>query len=521
MRLRRGSGRAPGLQPAEIHQAVFQERAAAMSERIIVVGAGIAGLSTALALQDSGHQVTLLDRDPPPPAGSPDEAFEDWDHGGVPQLRHSHVFLARLYNLLRDRYPEVRRRLLEAGARELTFEGGLPATLRAQYVPEPVDADFTILSSRRTTLELVLRRYVEECTSVELKPATRVESLLTEAGTPLRVTGVRAIGPEGEAIDMPADLVVDAGGRRTTFPRELRALGVRIEEEEEDCGILYYTRHYRLRPGMTEPPPGIHPGGGDLGYVKYGIFPADNGWYSITLATPTPEAEMRRALVEADAFQHMCMRMPAVAAWVDPERAEPVSRVFGMGGLQNRYRHFVFDGKPSVLGFLPVGDACLHGNPLYGRGCSQGALHAHVLADAVREHTDPAARAVAFAEATKRELRPFYEAGRSQDRTNLARALRSYNGDTSPRPLKSRIAKSFIEDAVVPATRGDLYVLRQLSLGFHMLESPSLAFKRPKVMARILWYWLRGKKRNAPLAIPPLGPKRAEIFAELGIEPAT
>ena len=38
-----------------------------MGERIVVLGAGIAGLSAALALGGSGREVTILERDPPPP----------------------------------------------------------------------------------------------------------------------------------------------------------------------------------------------------------------------------------------------------------------------------------------------------------------------------------------------------------------------------------------------------------------------------------------------------------------------
>jgi glycine/D-amino acid oxidase-like deaminating enzyme len=39
-----------------------------MSERIIIVGAGIAGLGSAMALAREGRTVTVLDRDPPPAA---------------------------------------------------------------------------------------------------------------------------------------------------------------------------------------------------------------------------------------------------------------------------------------------------------------------------------------------------------------------------------------------------------------------------------------------------------------------
>ena len=49
-----------------------------MGEQVLVIGAGMAGLWTALALAPTGRAVTILERDPPPPEGGADEAFDDW-----------------------------------------------------------------------------------------------------------------------------------------------------------------------------------------------------------------------------------------------------------------------------------------------------------------------------------------------------------------------------------------------------------------------------------------------------------
>ncbi|MDP2122741.1 MAG: FAD-dependent oxidoreductase [Parvibaculum sp.] len=54
-----------------------------MGERILVVGGGIAGLSTVLALARVGREVTILERDPPPPETSADEAFDHWERKGA------------------------------------------------------------------------------------------------------------------------------------------------------------------------------------------------------------------------------------------------------------------------------------------------------------------------------------------------------------------------------------------------------------------------------------------------------
>src|SRR3954471_7727869 len=122
----------------------------------IVIGAGVAGLGSALALSRAGHRVTLLERDATPLPADPDAAFE-WDRRGAPQARHSHALLARLRNLLRDRFPDVLDDLLEAGATEMRFADMMPPTIDDPS-PRPGDEDLVALACRRTTFEWVLRR---------------------------------------------------------------------------------------------------------------------------------------------------------------------------------------------------------------------------------------------------------------------------------------------------------------------------------------------------------------------------
>ena len=86
----------------------------------------MAGLGTALACTRDGHDVTILERDATPMPESADAAFW-WERRGAPQVRHSHAFLARARNLLRDRAPDVLADLLAAGATEMPFTAALPA----------------------------------------------------------------------------------------------------------------------------------------------------------------------------------------------------------------------------------------------------------------------------------------------------------------------------------------------------------------------------------------------------------
>ncbi|MCI0355570.1 MAG: class II glutamine amidotransferase, partial [Acidobacteria bacterium] len=50
--------------------------------------------------------------------------------------------------------------------------------------------------------------------------------------------------------------------------------------------------------------------------------------------------------------------------------ARELTGVFAMDGLRNVRRRFVVGGRPLVRGLVAIGDAVVHTNPLYGRGCT-------------------------------------------------------------------------------------------------------------------------------------------------------
>ena len=151
---------------------------------IAIVGAGICGLGTSLALARKGHKVTIFERDvPPPPAGvndqgesrdAADSAFFDWDRKGAGQFRHPHAFLGLMCNLLRDNYPDLLADFESAGARRMTFDMMLPPEMAANYVPELGDDSLWVLMCRRAVMETVLRAYTERQGSIEIRSGETV-----------------------------------------------------------------------------------------------------------------------------------------------------------------------------------------------------------------------------------------------------------------------------------------------------------------------------------------------------------
>ncbi len=480
-----------------------------MSEHVLVAGAGIAGLGAALALGDT-RRVTLVDRDSAAPRDDAEDAFAHWERRGATQLRHSHVFLGRLTTLLATRYPALLKELTDGGARIFTFQDGLPPPLRASYTPEPGDENLSILFSRRTTLELVMRRYVKRLPNVAILDETGVRGVILENGA---VKGLK-VERGGIAQDLEADITVDASGRNTAFPDWLRAAGISVSEEESPAGILYFTRHYRLRDGQDDPPRDGTPGAGDLGYIKFGVFPADNRHFSVTLAIPEIETELRMAVMKPEVFDAVCAEIPGCARWTDPARSEPASQVFSMGNLKSVWR--VYDPRPA--NFFALGDAAVRTNPLYGRGCSAGIVHAHILRDVLDATQDAAARAVKFAAETRKTLRPFYDSMVRQDAMAIRRAANERDPDYKP-SFRSRTVKSLVEDAIGPATRGDVRVLRAFSRAFHMIDDPDDWWKRPEMVARLLGIWALPEryKRARGFYPPKFGPERAEMISKLNL----
>lgn len=466
---------------------------------VVVVGAGIGGLGTALALARTGHRVTVVERDTVSLPATPEAAFREWRRQGAPQTRHSHAFLARLRNLLRDRAPTILDELLAAGATEIDFTKHPPPDL-VPLLPEPADVDLVGLACRRTTFEWVLRRHAAKLSGIEFVPGT-VEGLLVgdrQAAVP-HVVGVGLAG----GISLMADLVVDTGGRRSQLPRWLAAVGADpVEESLQDTGIVYSSRFYRMLSDHDDPAEhGLVVG--DLGYLKYAVFPGDNGTLSITFGIRVDDSEMRQVL-QTGPFTEVAANLPALSRWVEPGRCQPISDVEVMTGLVNRLRRFVIGGRPLATGVFAVGDAAVCTNPVYGRGCSLAMVHAELLADTLVEvGDDPAAAAVAFAEATRLTIEPWYGAALAQDQHD--RPLEGSNAEDS----KWVGMGSVMRHGLMPAARHDPLVFRAFMRTFNLLDPPDAVMNDPQVLMRVMAAFRDRGKRPPP---PRLGPDRSELL---------
>ncbi len=463
--------------------------------RVVVIGAGVGGLTAALALGRAGHRVTVLERDPLPADADPERAFAS-ERRGAPQVHQTHGFLARIVVELRKHLPDVLDALIAAGGHTMSTTANLGD-------PQPGDNELAVLIVRRTTFEWVLRRAALAEPGVSFRTGVTVSGL-TASGTPgavPTVTGVTTATGEVFA----ADVVVAAMGRRSAVPDWLAEHGVAVEETIHPSGLMYLSRWYRLAPGAeADLDPKL---GGDLGFVKYLGVPGDADTLSITLAIRPDDHELRAALTDPEGFEAACRLLPGPDQFFRAGPLEPMGEVRPMGGLLNRRRGFTDGhGEPTVLGFHVVGDAHTCTNPLYGRGCSLAVVQAFAVADALAAFpTDAGARSREFEAETVREVLPSYEFAVQMDRMGADPAGIGRGGDGPD-------AQSTAMTAVYVAGATDPVIGRGLAKLWNLLATFEELMADPEFMGRVMEVMADPDAYPVP---PREGPTRDELVAAL------
>ena len=393
----------------------------------MIVGEGAAGLFAALLLARDHHEVVVLDQERLEPAPDVESAAASAFRPGAPQIVQPHAVMARCRELLHERLPDVYESLLAAGAAEAPLSAFMPPSL-ADRSARPGDERLTALMSRRSTLDWVLRRAAAGQAGVTLRGGVRVLGLTAVPSAPLRVTGARANGGE-----VAADLVIDAAGRRSPIDRWLAETGARPAAKRwSECGVAYFSRHYRLRPGADLPGPPATRIVAGLDEFTAALFGADNGAMQLAVA-PLAADRRFRAVKDAEVFTAVLRTIPAYAAWLDV--MDPISPVFPMAGLHNTLRRLVVDGAPVVTGLHAIGDSVCTTNPTFGRGLSLALWGAADLVDTLGKHPDdPIAQALALHELACDHVVPYYEDQAAIDSARLAMLRHAIFGTPVPGP---------------------------------------------------------------------------------------
>ena len=350
--------------------------------RAVVLGGSIIGAATALVLERAGWQVTVVDAEH---ASLRDSGETVTHRPGAPHAVHAHGFMSRTRFELRRRLPEVWDALVEAGVEEVPLNASLPPTLFDGG--RPGDGDVTSARMRRHTSDRVLAQAVAASTVRQVEGRATGLVLDTDGSLP-EVRGL--VLADGSRV--VADMVVDAGGRRSPVTGWLRTAGINQPEHYDESIARYYSRHYRI----TGPRPRLNIGFADVHAFTCHVqlmFLGDSDTAMVALAAHDEDPVLKN-LRHVGAYDALLAANDAFAPWL--EVLEPTTDIFCLGAFDNRMRSLVRDGRPLVRGLWQVGDALATTNPTRGRGVSMGLMAVGRLSDVLADHVEPDDAALAF-----------------------------------------------------------------------------------------------------------------------------
>ncbi|HKY55188.1 MAG TPA: FAD-dependent monooxygenase [Anaerolineales bacterium] len=340
--------------------------------KVIILGASIAGLWTARALADHFEEVLVLERDHLPVSAE----FRP----GAPQARQFHTLLLAGLQHMQAWFPGLDEEMISAGAVPFDLIGDIRVRIGNHWLPQ-FPYGQKLLSCSRLLLESSIRRRLRQNPRVHIMEGAEVIGLQGDDDN-RRVTGVRSRpyrggsdNPEVVTVHM-ADLVVDAMGRRSQTPKWLVELGYPAPKESEvDSFLGYVTRKYKRKPNTP--------------ILLIGAYPPNNSYGGLIF----PEEEDTMVALIAGYNKHYPPTDPvefeACARHLGPEfeealkDAEPVSQPYGYRGTSSRWLHYE-ELKRWPGRFVVLGDAFCGFNPVYGQGMSVAAMSAFALADLVK-----------------------------------------------------------------------------------------------------------------------------------------
>ena len=463
-----------------------------------MLGAGVAGLTTALALARSDHEVIVLERDIPPVPGSVEDA-PAWERPGIPHFLQPHAFLARGTKELLVNAPDVYQALVDVGGGELRLSKKMPPS-----PPEDDDEDLRFLGCRRPVIEWVLRQIVSKEPNVSLRSGVTTLGLeWAQKGAEIpRATG--ALTPEGPVL---ADLVVDAMGRSSQLSDWIvDGGGSAPEMEGDDCGIVYYSRYFRFRRGHGRPDgPWLLGPRAELGYLETGTFWGDNDTFAIVQQIKADDRPLR-VLRHPDNWMASLRSQPIFEPLVDEEVSEPITSVLPMGQLRNTLRRFVADGRPIASGVVAIGDSLCHTNPRYAWGLSLSIFQGFLLADLVERHgKDSESLVTAFDAAVHPWAKAAFDVATATDNERK----RYWSGEPIDFTAPSDGLQLFLLMVLPIAGTKDAVIFRKAVRRMMLLDNPHDIEKDRALLERGAEI-VRGIVASA--TPPPQGPPRDELI---------
>lgn len=347
-----------------------------LGQRAVVVGASVAGLLASRALSEHFDEVVVLDSD----------EIEDGPvvHKSVPQGYHLHALLQGGLRVLSSLYPAFTEDLKQLGATRIAI--GRDA---AWYLPN--GKAYTPTGSARTTfdsglegycasrglLEFVIRQRTAASPNIRFEYRRTVRELICRDGI---IRGVRC----GNMRAIECDIVVDATGRGHRARRWLAAIGYPAPEETIiGLDTAYSTANFR-RPENYSGEPLVFITGPAPHFTRRGyVITIENGTLLVSLIGRFGDYPP----TDRDGFLGFASELHSDLAYriiKDGEQLTPIAHHRFVGSAQRHYERMARWPK----GFLVIGDALCHFNPIYAQGMSAAAIQAEILREILSEYTE-------------------------------------------------------------------------------------------------------------------------------------
>ena len=438
-----------------------------LGRRVVVVGAGIGGLSMAGALAKHFEQVEVLERDRLTASAA--------SRSGTPQDRHPHGLLAGGLKALGEIFTGFESDLARAGAVPVRVAQDVQYERPDVGVLPKRDFGLSLLCASRPLIELVLRRRAEAIPNITLRPDCRVTGIVPAAGD-AAVHGIRFDPGSGRPETLEADLVVDASGRAALTLTLLDALGWdRPAETEIGIDLSYATAVVPIPDNapstwklvLTQPdPPALA--------MHAVLVPMEDGRWIIAIAQHGAGARLETW----DAFLDASRALTTPTVYNALRYATPPCGIRHYRFPASIWRHF--ERLPRLpRGVLPVADALCRFNPIHGQGMSSAAKQARLLqdgADRAAAEPDPiAALQAGFMADVASSLETPWNMSTSAD---LA-----FPATRGERPEKFEEAQQF-EAALFRAAVADPVVHRAM-MDVAQLLRPQSRLQEPDMLRRI------------------------------------